>query len=64
MMRLYGRDLITTQDWSVDELHEALRIAKELKKLSRMGKPWAGYTQEEDFLHGLLCIINEDKSCF
>ena len=28
MSPLFGRDLITTQDWSVDELKQAIELAK------------------------------------
>src|SRR4030067_406758 len=35
---LLGRDLITTQDWSVDELEEAIRLAERLKQLRRERK--------------------------
>lgn len=35
---LYGRDFITTQDWSVDELLHAIEVAKKLKKIVKRGK--------------------------
>ena len=35
---LYGRDLITTQDWGIEEIEEALRIATEFKRTYRQGK--------------------------
>ncbi len=33
MVELYGRDLITTQDWSVDELTHAIKVARKLKRI-------------------------------
>ncbi|MBE0512744.1 ornithine carbamoyltransferase [Candidatus Bathyarchaeota archaeon] len=38
METLYGRDLITTQDWSVDELIETMELAERFKKIMRGGK--------------------------
>ena len=35
---LYGRDLITTQDWKVEEIEETLRIATEFKRTYRRGE--------------------------
>ena len=35
---LSGRDLITTQDWSIEELQAALRLAKDLKKKYHRGR--------------------------
>jgi len=35
METLYGRDLITTQDWSVDELTETMDLAKRFKEIIR-----------------------------
>jgi len=35
---LAGRDLITTQDWSIDELVRTLKTARELKKQYQRGK--------------------------
>ena len=29
---MYGKDLITTQEWSIEELEELLKVAKELKR--------------------------------
>ena len=34
-----GRDFVTTQDWSVEELDEALQLASELKAARAAGKP-------------------------
>jgi len=35
---LFGRDLVTTQDWSLEELQAALRLAKDLKIKYRRGR--------------------------
>jgi ornithine carbamoyltransferase len=35
---LLGKDLITTQDWSIDEINLAINLAKKLKNLRRQGK--------------------------
>jgi len=32
---LFGRDLITTQDWSIDELLETMKLAEKLKRIRR-----------------------------
>jgi len=37
-MELYGRDLITTQDWSIDELIRAIELTEKFKKIIRRGK--------------------------
>jgi ornithine carbamoyltransferase len=34
---LYGRDLITTQNWKVEEIEETLRVATEFKRMYRRG---------------------------
>ena len=34
---LYGRDFITTQDWSVDELVHAIKVARKLKDIVKKG---------------------------
>jgi ornithine carbamoyltransferase len=38
METLYGKDLITTQDWSFDELLETMKVAEKLKTIRRKGK--------------------------
>jgi len=38
MVELYGRDLITTQEWSREELDATLELAKDLKKKYYAGK--------------------------
>ncbi len=38
MVELYGRDLITTQDWSVDEILAAIELAKKLKATVKKGE--------------------------
>jgi ornithine carbamoyltransferase len=35
---LFGRDLITTQEWEIEELEETLRLADKLKRAARQGK--------------------------
>lgn len=37
-VNLFGRDLITTQDWSLEELKIALKLARELKTKYRRGR--------------------------
>ena len=37
--KLKGRDLITTQDWSLDELEVLLTLAAKLKKAKKEGRP-------------------------
>ena len=37
-MNLAGRDLITTQDWSIEELEHTLKVARKLKTQYRRGK--------------------------
>ena len=41
MEGLYGRDMITTQEWSKSEIDQILRVAKKLKKLFKAGKQTA-----------------------
>jgi ornithine carbamoyltransferase len=38
MVELYGRDLITSQDWSVDEILATIELAKKLKATVKAGK--------------------------
>lgn len=38
MVELYGRDLITTQDWSVDEILATIDLAKKLKATVKKGE--------------------------
>jgi len=35
---LYGRDFITTQDWSIDELVHAIKVARKLKDIVKKGE--------------------------
>lgn len=35
---LAGKDLITTQDWSLDELRATLKVARDLKAQYRRGR--------------------------
>ncbi len=37
MVELYGKDFITTQDWSVDELKHAIDVAKKLRNIVKRG---------------------------
>ncbi|MDI6884027.1 MAG: ornithine carbamoyltransferase [Hadesarchaea archaeon] len=37
MVDLYGKDFITTQDWSVDELAHAIKVARKLKDIVHKG---------------------------
>jgi ornithine carbamoyltransferase len=36
---LFGRDLITTQEWKMEELEEALKLAEEYKRKHHRGEP-------------------------
>lgn len=38
MTSLFGQDLITTQDWSIEELTLAIELAQKLKAIRRQGK--------------------------
>lgn len=38
MVDLYGKDFITTQDWSVDELVHAIKVARKLKDIVHKGE--------------------------
>jgi ornithine carbamoyltransferase len=38
-VNLKGKDFVTTQDWSVDELDQALQLASELKAARAAGRP-------------------------
>ncbi|MFH1820838.1 MAG: ornithine carbamoyltransferase [Methanobacteriota archaeon] len=37
MVELYGKDFITTQDWSVDELKHAIDVARKLRDIVKRG---------------------------
>ncbi len=37
MVELYGKDFITTQDWSVDELVHAIKVARKFKDIVKKG---------------------------
>lgn len=37
-VKLYGKDLITTQNWTVDELNATLKLAKQFKRQHKRGK--------------------------
>lgn len=38
MVELYGKDFITTQDWSVDELVHAIKVARKFKGIVKKGR--------------------------
>ena len=48
-MDLYGRDLICTQDWSVEELEVVLELAAEMKR-NRFSPRWTSILQHKTFL--------------
>jgi N-acetylornithine carbamoyltransferase len=48
-MELFGKDLITTQDWSIEEIEALLKVAKELKK-SRFKNRWSNCLEKKTFL--------------
>jgi ornithine carbamoyltransferase len=47
-----------------DELHKALRIAKELKKLSRMGKPWPDILRKKTFFMVFYASSTRTRAAF
>ena len=46
---LYGRDLITTQDWSVEEIEETIRLASEFKKIYRRKERIPKFLEDKTF---------------
>jgi len=48
-VNLYGRDLISTQDWSVEEIEETLKLAKTLKENFRNKKPLPKLLEDKSF---------------
>jgi len=46
---LYGRDLITTQDWSVEEIEETIKLASEFKKMYRRGERIPKFLEDKTF---------------
>ena len=48
-MDLYGRDLICTQDWSVEELEAVLELAAKMKR-DRFSPRWTSILQHKTFL--------------
>ena len=59
-MDLYGRDLITTQDWSIDELVATMKLAGKLKEMRKKGK-LPPKVLDKKFFHGFLGSFDEDK---
>lgn len=49
MSSLFGRDLITTQDWSVEELTLTIELAKKLKAIRRQGKKIPRILERKNF---------------
>ena len=50
MAGLFGKDMITTQEWSKSEIGQILRVAKKLKKLFKAGKQTPYLKNETLFL--------------
>lgn len=48
-MDLYGRDFISTQDWTVDELVEALELAARMKR-ERFSSRWTRILEHKTFI--------------
>lgn len=48
-MNLYGRDLLCSQDWSLDELYAVLHLASKMKQ-SRFDKKWTSLLNNKSFL--------------
>ena len=49
MVDLFGRDLITTQDWTVDELEEAIRVAERYRQIGRAGREFPEVLKNKNF---------------
>jgi hypothetical protein len=60
---LYGKDLISTQEWSREELHFVIEFAKDIKRWK-----YAGYVpelfKEQDFLYAVLQHEHKNKGFF
>jgi len=48
-IELFGRDLISTQDWTKEEIEESLRLAKEFKKKHRAGEQLPSLLEKKNF---------------
>ena len=48
-MDLYGRDLICTQEWSVEELEAVLELAVKMER-DRFSPRWTSILQHKTFL--------------
>ncbi|MEM3507266.1 MAG: ornithine carbamoyltransferase [Candidatus Bathyarchaeia archaeon] len=48
-MELYGRDLITTQDWSIEELKSAIELAENFKRIRRSEEPFPKILERKNF---------------
>ena len=46
---MYGRDLITTQDWSIGELAEAIKLAEKFKDIINEGKKPSNILEKRNF---------------
>jgi len=49
MSSLYGRDLITTQDWTIDELQTTVKLAEKLRSTRKTGKLPAKTLERKSF---------------
>jgi len=48
-IELFGRDLISTQDWTKEEIEETLRLAKEFKKKHQAGEKLPSLLEKKNF---------------
>jgi len=48
-IKLFGRDLISTQDWTREEIEESLRLATEFKKKYRSGEQLPSLLEKKNF---------------
>ena len=49
MSSLFGRDLIATQDWTIEELTQAIELARKLRAIRRQGKKIPKILERKNF---------------
>ncbi|WP_309493699.1 hypothetical protein [Candidatus Hecatella orcuttiae] len=64
MKSLYGRDLITTQDWSIDELTETIELAKKFKDMRKAGKPLPKILERKNFFSVFYASSTRTRAAF
>jgi ornithine carbamoyltransferase len=60
LVDLHGRDLISSQDWSVEEIEAAMELARSLK-ISRAAGNVPELFQEQNHVHAFLQHVHEDE---